>query len=38
MNLQLERIAGLAIQLKLTGIETQAISLAQQAAKKSGTT
>lgn len=34
MNLQIERIAELAIQLKLTGIETQAISLAQQAAKE----
>jgi hypothetical protein len=34
MNLQVERIAELVIQLKLTGIEIQAISLAQQAAKE----
>ncbi len=34
MNLQVERIAELALQLKLTGIETQAITLAQQAAKE----
>ena len=34
MNLQVERLAELAIQLNLTGIETQAISLAQQAARE----
>jgi len=34
MNLQIERIAELATQLKLTGIETQAIALAQQAVKE----
>ncbi len=34
MNLQVERIAELAIQLQLTGIEPQAFPLAQQAAKE----
>lgn len=34
MNLQLERIAELTTQLQLSGVENQAISLAQQAAKE----
>jgi DNA replication protein DnaC len=34
MNLQLERLTELAIQLQLSGVETQAVSLAQQAAQE----
>lgn len=34
MNLQVERIAELTLQLQLSGVENQAVSLAQQAAKE----